>query len=336
MPNRHIYDFVVVGGGLAGICCAIAASRQGVKTALINDRPVLGGNSSSEIRVAPNGSAQFNAWTMETGIIEEILLKDRAQNHCQFTCTGTVNSMYDLNLYNFVMKEENLDLFLNTSVRTVETETINNNSSIYGKSIKRVHASQQGSEKELTFIADQYADCTGDGTVGYLAGAEFRYGREARSEHNENLAPVEADDQVMGSTISILARDTGKSAPFIPPDWIKEYKTEEDIGLCRNVGGLNGEQYSGFWWLELSNPYHTIDDSDEIRDELLSHLLGVWNYIKNYSENKEQASNYAIEWIGKLPGKRESRRLIGDVIVSEKNCRQSRKWPDRVCRSGWF
>ncbi len=333
--NKHLtYDFVVVGGGLAGICCAIAAARKGLKTALVQDRPVLGGNSSSEIRVPPSSSVEKNAWTMETGIIEEILLKERASNF-DITFTGYANSTYDLCLLDMVKQESNIDLFLNTVVYNAEVTTHENSEKI----ITSLNAVQLGSGQDHIFHAKQFADCTGDGEVGFLAGADFWYGREGRNEYNENMAPVIPDQEVMGATINFLARDAGEPVEFVAPKWAKTIRSEADIGYMRDIGTLSpGKRYvfAGYWWMEIGAPHHQVYDTDNVREELLSHIMGVWDYIKNYSDQKDNAANYALEWVGSIPGKRESRRLAGDVVVTEQHCHNDEQWPDRIAYSGWF
>jgi hypothetical protein len=328
------YDFIVVGGGLAGLCCAIGAARKGLKTALVQDRPVLGGNSSTEIRVPPSSSVEKNAWTMETGIIEEILLKERASNF-DITFTGYVNSTYDLCLLDMVKQESNIDLFLSTVVHSVEVTSYENGE----KAISSLNAVQLGSGQDFIFQAKQYADCTGDGEVGFLAGADYWYGREGRSEYNENLAPVIPDNEVMGATINFLARDAGSPVEFVAPDWAKTIRNEADIGYMRSIGTFSpGKRYvfAGYWWMEIGAPYHQVHETDSVRGELLSYIMGVWDYIKNYSDQKDNAANYALEWVGSIPGKRESRRLAGDAVVTEQHCLRDEQWPDRIAYAGWF
>jgi hypothetical protein len=334
--EKHEFDFVVIGGGLAGLCCAIAAARSGTKTVLIQDRPVLGGNSSSEIRVIPFGSTNFNTWARETGIMEEIQLEDRAHNHVDFFEHGMINRNYDMLLLEKVRREPNLTLFLNTSVRGVDSEAADPDQPHGMRRVVAVHASQLGSEKELVFRGKQFADCTGDATVGFLAGAQVRYGREARHEFDENMAPIKADSVTMGSTITMRALDIGYPAPYEPPPWISIYRTEDAIGPKRRVAHIKRPLYGGYWWLEVSDPpYHQIDDNQAVMDELHKHVLGVWNYIKNHSPLKEHASTYVLDWIGVVPGKRESRRLVGDVTVTEHDVHTDRQWEDRVCTAGW-
>jgi hypothetical protein len=347
------FDLVVVGGGLAGLCAAIAAARtspRGTRVAIIQDRPVFGGNASSEVRVAPHGANQLNTWAGETGIMHAVLLEERATNHVAYApmTHGLINSIYDLALIEAARRESNLTFFLNTTVRAVEsiplaaatvpTPTLNGLGRLGGESrrIVAVHASQMGSEKELRFTAKQFIDSTGDGTVGFFAGADFRYGREARHEFNETLAPLVSDDTTMGSSIMMLARDIGRPVKYDPPPWIQLYKKHEEIGFCRPFYNMGKAIYGGFWWLEVGNPYHQIRDNAEIRQEVYRHVLGVWNFIKNYSDFRDKAANYALDWIGMVPGKRESRRLVGDVTLTEHHCHTDQRWPDAIGYAGYW
>lgn len=329
------FDVAVIGGGTAGLAAAVAAARSGAKTAIVQDRPVFGGNSSSEIRVAPLGSVNINAWSRETGILEEWLLTERSRNHDEVQ-NGMANSHYDLVLHESARNEANLTMFLNCSVRGVEVEPVDPSTPDGPRRILSVRGSQLASEKELRIEAKAFADCTGDATVGALGGAAFRYGRESRNEFNENMAPVKADDQTQGSSIVLRARDIGRPVPYQAPSWAQDYRTLEEIGLDREPTRLTRADYSGWWWIEIGTPFHQIDENQEIKDELLRHVLGVWNFVKNYSEDKALAANYALEWVGMIPGKRESRRLVGDLILTEHDLHKDPEWPDTVCHGGWF
>ncbi len=322
------YDVIVVGGGLAGVCAAIAAARHGCKTAIVQDRPLFGGNCSSETRVNATGANNCGAWARETGIIEEILIEDRARNHDLFL-NGRINSIWDLVLYEWVKKEQNLTAYLNTRVIGVETASSSKITAVIGV--------QSGSERVYKFYASYFMDCTGDGSVGAAASAEYRFGRESRDEFDEPLAPEQADKMTQGNSLLFRARDLGKPISFTPPSWAEEYPTEDSLlnrsHHCR-VNPYGIKEYAGYWWIEVGVPFNTIDQNEEIRDELLRHLLGVWDHIKNRGEH--EAENMAIDWIGAVPAKRESRRLMGDYILTEHGVHKNILFPDRVAYGGWF
>jgi FAD dependent oxidoreductase len=349
-PETRNFDLVIVGGGLAGLCAAIAAARDGAKVGLIQDRPVFGGNCSSEIRVVPHGANHSNAWAGETGLPLALTLEDRVTNHEAFPDHGMINSHFDFTLLEAAHREPNLTFFLNTHVNAVESEpvsvtesakpvaTSNGLGRLGGEKrrILAVVATQMGSEKTLRLVAGQFVDATGDGTIGFLAGADYRYGREARAEFDEPLAPLFADDVTMGATITMRARDVGHPIKFEAPPWIERYEKASDIGFKRTLYHITQPVYGGYWWLEVCNPFHQIDDNAEIRHELHRHVLGVWNFIKNHSDFQDHASTYALDWIGMIPGKRESRRLMGDIVLTEHDCHTDRAWPDAIGFAGWW
>ena len=332
------FDLVVVGGGLSGLCAALAAARNGTRTAIVQDRPVFGGNSSSEIRVVPLGAASGAAWAAETGIVHELILADRATNHQSFFDHGLINSHYDFTLAEAARQQDGLAVYLNTSVRGVHCIEIplSGRDDDYTRTIASLQASQLGSEKEFIFRAKQFIDATGDGTVGALAGAEYRYGREARSEFAEPLAPIAADDGTLGSTITMRARKIDRPAPYKPPTWVAQYTSPSDFVLDRQLYHLERDNFGGYWWLEVNAPFHQIDDNQAIRDELHRHVLGVWNYLKNHSPEKERFADYVLDWMGTIPGKRESRRLIGDVTITENDLHLDRRWPDSIAYASWW
>ena len=320
-PHRRDYDFVVCGGGLAGVCAAVTAARSGLEVALVQDRPVLGGNSSSEIRVDIHGAGTYWPWAAETGVIAELIDEERVRSPDE-VFEGHLNSVWDLVLYEWCTREPGLDLYLSTAARGVVMAG--------ERLLAAVCCHQQGTEKELQLAAPLFLDATGDGTIAALAGAEFRFGREARDEFNESLAPEQADDVVQGSTLQFRARDIGRPVPFQAPDWAVRYPTEESIHWRGH-----GDPAGGYWWIEIGNPpYHTIDDNDAIRHELLRHVLGVFDHLKNVGDHG--AETLALDWVGAVPGKRESRRIVGDLILTEGHLRRKEMFPDRVAYGGWF
>lgn len=311
--RRLSVDFCVVGGGMAGLCAAIAAARRGASVALVQDRPVLGGNASSEIRMWICGAHGENHH--ETGIVEEILLENAFRNN------GPSYSIWDSILYEKARFQEGLQLFLNTYVDSVETE---------GGRILRVSGNQMTTETRLSVEAALFADCTGDGLVGQLSGAECRMGREARSEHGESIAPPQADKRTMGLSCLIEARETDRPMGFEPPAWAYRYPSDEDLPAREHR--VEGDQ--NFWWLEVGGMSDTVHDKEELRDELLKIAFGVWDHIKNRGDHG--AANWVLDWVGFLPGKRESRRFVGDHILTQGDVEaEGRHFEDIVAYGGW-
>lgn len=309
------YDIVVAGGGISGMCAAIAAARLGRTVALVQNRPVLGGNNSSEIRMHVCGADLMGRRpdSRETGIIEEIQEEHKARN------PGNSWAIYDAILWEKAHFQDNLDLYLNTHVCGVVGAQ---------GSIVAVRAEQLTSELQLQFRAPLFVDATGDGTVGALAGAEYLSGREGRDMFGEQFAPEHGDGYTMGNTLMFKATDTGKPVAFSKPAWANTY-SEDDLRM-RDHSGITG----GYWWIELGGmELDTIRDAEAIRDELLKAVYGVWDHIKNGGDHG--ADTYDLEWVQFLPGKRESRRLVGDYVLTEKDIMQSTHHPDAVAYGGW-
>ena len=285
-------DLCVVGGGMAGIAAAIAAAREGIKVALVHERPVLGGNASSEIRMWICGAQGQN--NRETGILEEILLENLYRN-------PTKNYyLWDTLLYDFVRREKNIELLLNTTCNDAECE-----SGDFGDGrnvrIKKISAYQLTTQRFIDVEAKFYADCSGDSILAPLTGAEFRIGREAAAEFSEDTDREQPDNMVMGMSCLIQGRQTDRKVDFIAPDFATKL-TEE------NVSNRPMNQYKtieNFWYLELGGNRDTIGDTEELRDELVPLALGAWDYIKN--SGKCDADNWELEFLGFLPGKRDPR-----------------------------
>lgn len=306
----HEADFCVIGGGMAGIAAALAAARHGAKTVLIQDRGVLGGNASSEVRMWICGAhGQDNR---ETGIIEELMLENFYSN------PGLSYPLWDATLFGKVAFQENLTLLLNTSCLDADCE---------GGHITSVRAWQSPAETMHTVRARYFADCSGDSILAPLTGARYRYGREARSEFDESIEPESADRKTMGMSCLFQVRETDTPQPFTPPSWAYRYPTDADIPFREH------DLSSNFWWIELGGEGDCLHDTDKCRDELLKIAYGVWDHIKNRGDHG--AENYRLEWIGLLPGKRESRRYVGRYTVSQKDVEAGGPFDDIVAYGGW-
>ncbi|MDR3799911.1 MAG: FAD-dependent oxidoreductase, partial [Terracidiphilus sp.] len=292
---------------------------------LVQDRPVLGGNSSSEIRVTPHGAAAFHAYARETGIISELLIEERARNHEEIFENGWTNSVWDMTLYDAVHRTENLTLHLNTAILGV---------TVKDRRLSSVECRVANAELLLTLEGKLFIDCTGDGIVASEAGCEWRIGSESKSEFNEPHAPEKANGDIMGNSIHFKTKDMGRPAPFRLPPWAIEHK---DGRYFYDQGRLPKEIRGGYWWLEIGVPYDTIHEAETIRHELTRHTLGVWDWIKNKDPKTiKLAENYALDWIGQVPGKRESRRVMGLYLMNEWDVIQCTKHEDEIAFGGWF
>ena len=312
--KNHKVDFCVVGGGLAGMCAAIAAARRGIRVALIQDRPVFGGNASNEIRMWICGACGRD--NRETGIIEELQLENRYRN------PRSNYSIWDSVLYEKVRFEPNITVLLNCSANDVEMD---------GSRITAVKAWQLTTETWHRVEAELFSDCSGDSILAPLTGAEFRIGREARHEFGEDAAPEVSDDKTMGLSCLIQTRETNSPQIFVPPAWAHKYPDCDAFPYREH--SMNETQ--NFWWLEVGGQRDTIHDTEEIRDELLKIAYGVWDHIKNHCDSKDRAKNWVIDWLGVLPAKRESRRYIGDYILRQSDVASGARFDDLVAFGGW-
>lgn len=324
------YEVVIVGGGLSGVCAALASARNGAKTAIVQARPVFGGNNSSEVRMHVCGANchAVKKDLAETGILMELqLLNKNVNDHHSFPVWDTV-------MWGKLKYENNLTCYLNTTMDEVVMD---------GDKIKSIICRQATTETTFKINADIFVDATGNGTLGYFAGAEYRYGSEAKSEFNEPDAPEQENGYTMGNTILFHSTDMGEDTPFTKPEWAYDFK-EEDLqnrphGNVTWSHGENGvvEEYnvsSGYWWLELGGESkNIIEETENINEELYKCLFGVWNHIKN-SEG-HNAENYALDWVGAVPGIRESRRLVGDYILNENDILGNKYFDDGVAFGGW-
>lgn len=311
---------VIVGGGVAGVCCAITAAREGMKVVLAQDRPVLGGNASSEIRLwilgATSHMGNNNRWAREGGVIDEILVENTYRNP-----EGNP-VLFDAILLEKVADERNIRLLLNTAVYEVIKDRKDRISSVKG------YCSQN--QTAYTLEAPFFCDASGDGVMAFLAGASFRMGAESKEEFGEKFAPSKEYGELLGHSLYFYSKDTGRPVQYTPPSFaltdiqtIPRYKTFslQDQG-CK------------LWWIEYGGRLDTVKDTENIKWELWRIVYGVWNYIKNSGAFPE-AANYTLEWVGTIPGKRESRRFCGDYMLTQQDIVEQRHHDDAVSFGGW-
>ena len=320
-PNMHRVeletDLVVCGGGMAGVCAAIAAARRGTRVILIQDRSRLGGNGSSEIGMHILGadvSGGRPGWR-EGGLIEEFRLENAKWN------PHSAWELWDLMLYDKCVSEPNLTLILDTAIYRAEMNEDGTIASIWARCDKTEH---------LYHISAQlFVDATGDSRLGLEAGAEFRVGRESFGTFQEPLADFDEIGMAMGSSILFTAREHDRPIPYRAPSWARKI-TEADLQF-RSVASF---EY-GYWWIELGGIYDAIRENERLRFELLAIVLGVWDYIKN-SGNHPDSENWALQTVGMVPGKRDSRRLMGDVTMTQNDLEAGwRNRSDGVAIGGW-
>ena len=340
---EHHADLCIVGGGLSGLCAALAAAREGTKVVLMQDRPVLGGNASSEIRMWVRGAK--GKQNRETGIISELEEENIYRN------PSLVYSHWDSVMWGKVHEEKNIELILNCSC-------VDEDMSEDGKKVVAVKGWQLTTYTWHTVYAKYFADCSGDSVLAPVTGALYRVGREGHDEYGESIGPVVADRKTMCMTCLMQARETDHYVPFIAPEWAHVYENDGDFdfvpsddssstddkndtvgneqakkaksGSRSHVLGTSG---TNFWWMELGGEHDSIHDTETLRDELLKIAYGIWDHIKNRGDH--DADNWELEWVGFLPGKRESRRYVGAHVLTQSDVEAKGKFEDVVAYGGW-
>lgn len=316
-----VTDIAVIGGGLAGVCAAVAAARLGHTVALVQNRPVLGGNASSEVRVWVSGAPATGThrYARETGIMGEMFVENQFRN-------PDGNPYYwDMVVLETVLAEPNIRLFLNTDVHEVEGEGPEDD-----RRIVAATGWMMGSERKIRFESPVFVDCTGDGLIGFLAGAGFRIGREAQAEFGESWAPDVADDITLGSTMLFYTKDVGHPVKYVPPSFAKDI-AKTTIPERRII--KTGESGCYYWWIEWGGELDTVHENERIRDELWAAIYGIWDYIKN--SGRFEAETLTLEWVGSVPGKREYRRFVGDYMLTQHDIIRQEPFDDRVAFGGW-
>ena len=315
-------DLVVVGGGMAGVCAAVAAARANTNVVLIQDRPVLGGNASSEIRLwilgATSHMGNNNRWSREGGIIDEILVENLYRNK-----EGNP-VILDTILLDIVCAEPHITLLLNTAVYDV-TKSGNN-------TIKKVTGFCSQTQTFYEVSGKIFCDASGDGVIAYLSGAAYRVGAEDSAEFSEKFAPDPAIyGELLGHSIYFYSKDVGSPVKYTPPTFaLKDIKNV--IPRYQNINAA--EHGCKFWWLEYGGRKDTIHDTEEIKWQLWSIVYGIWDHIKNSGEYND-VENLTLEWVGIIPGKRESRRFTGLYTLVQQDIIEQKHFDDAVAFGGW-
>jgi hypothetical protein len=299
------YDLVVVGGGMAGTCAAISAARLGSNVALIQDRPVLGGNNSSEVRVWLGGKTNFEPYPRIGDVVKELDPKRRAHYGPE-----NVGEIYeDENKLGAVRAEKSVSLFLNMHAFAVEKE---------GDKFSAVIAKHIRNGREVRFSGRVFADCTGDGTIGFLAGADFDMTIKGH----------------MGRSNLWNVADTGRPVTFPRCEWAVDMRGKAFPGDGKSPGvyGGKGVEALGGWYWESGFFYDPIEKGEYIRDLNLRAMYGAWDYLKNTAK---LYPNHKLAWAAYISGKRESRRLLGDVILTAQDLLGSKKYEDGCVPTSW-
>lgn len=307
--DKGSFDFVVVGAGMSGLCAAIAASRLGLKVALIQDRYVLGGNNSSEVRVGLGGQINVAPYPSLGYILNEIgpdrIGNARGAHHYQ-----------DEKKMNVILAEKNITLFLGYTVVEVEKD---------GAAIKSVVAQEATKQTRIKISGTYFSDCTGDAHLGAMAGATCRMGREARSEFGESLAPEKADGYTMGVSIEWYCEDWNTPCTF--PDSL-------DWGLKLDEYTVEPVHRANWYW-EVGMRDDQVADAEKIRDYGMYVAYSTFSYCKNRLAKKEDWECTHLTWVSHVSGKRESRRIEGDFILKEQNLTRPIPVEDGTCTTTW-
>ncbi len=313
-------DLVVAGGGLAGVCAALSAGRLGVHVVLVQDRPVLGGNASSEVRLwilgATSHMGNNNRWAREGGIMDELLVENMYRNP-----EGNP-IIFDTILLEKVQEEKNITLVLNTAVFAVEKKAADVIDGV------RAYCSQNQTMYDLK--ASLFVDASGDGILGFLSGAAFRMGAESSEEFGEKFAPSKEYGELLGHSLYFYSKDMGKPVKYVAPSFALK-----DITQIPRFKSFNAREFGcRLWWVEYGGRLDTVAETETIKWELWKVIYGVWDYIKN-SGNFPEAENLTLEWVGTIPGKRESRRFEGDYMMIQQDIIEQRQHADAVAFGGW-
>ena len=307
-PEAGPFDFVVVGGGVAGISAAISAARSGLNVALIQNRPVLGGNNSSEIGVPMGGEVHSEPFPALGSVTSQVGRKTNSAWRTKLEADDEGRLA--------LVSQAGVRVFLNSHVVRVELKDNGEISSVIAVDIRK------GSERK--FSAPLFADCTGDGNLGFLAGADFRTGRESREQTGETMAAEEADNLVMGATLAWYSQNTDGPVDFPDCPWAVQF-TEETHWWATRVN----------WDWETGFRRDMARDTEHIRDQMFRAVLGNWAFMKNKSRRRAEITNRKLNYVAHIIGKRESRRLLGDHILTQQDILNPTIYPDACVPATW-
>ncbi len=314
------YEVTIVGGGVSGVVAAIAAARNGAKTLLINSSPVLGGNSSSEIRVWTRGSSGGgNIMAEEMGILGELKLRNQYINQ-------SLNPfIWDEVLLEAVLDEENITLLLGTLV--VSTKVRENR-------VESIEAFSVRGEVHYHIESNIFIDASGDGVVAAATSIPYIIGKESKDEYQEELAPDVPSKCTQGSSVLFFTEKKDYKVKFIPPSFA--YPIEYIEKLINTDGRIVNETTNGldFWWVEYGGNCDMLSKSNDIALELKKLVYGILNYIKN--SGKFDADYLELDWVGNIPGKRETRRFKTDTVLTYNDIKDKKVFDDVAFYSGWF
>ena len=302
------FDFVVIGGGIAGMCAAATAARGGCKVALVNDRFVLGGNNSSEVRVHLGGIIEMGQYPRIGRMIREF-------GHTRGGNAMPGDYYEDMKKDSFIVSEQNITLFAGYRAIAVKTN---------GKRIESVTIEHTETGERMVLGAPVFSDCTGDGTIGALAGADFVMGREAVHEYGESMAQPVADSIVMGASLQWYSKKNTVATPFPEFAYGMEFNAEKAEYVTK-----------GEWTWETGMNRNQITEAERIRDYGLLVVYSNWSFLKNHADQKERYENWQLEWLGYVLGKRESRRLLGDYVLTQLDIDNNTRHEDASFCTTW-
>ena len=340
VQNKGDYDLVVVGGGMAGICTAITSARYGCKVAFIQDRPVLGGNNSSEVRVGLSGLIRqepypeignlvdqldpVGHWTLwdankrpelkRSKEVKKIIEKhpDKKRHNA-----GPASNYGDEKKLNYVLAEKNITLFLNTRANSVEMKN--------GK-IAAVTGQNIRTGEKIKVRGRIFADCTGDGNIGALAMADYGIGRESKDQTQEELAPSVEDNLVMGTSVQWNTRVEKEDSDFPKTPWAIGFTDKTCV-----------KSTHGDWNWETGAHLNHATQMEEIRDYSLRIVFGNWSVLKNntHPDWKKEFGKRKLNWVAYIGGKRESRRLMGEFVLKQQDIVEAKPYPDASVTTTW-